>query len=65
MLITQSFTAEDKHRAIVREIGMRKHVYPDLVAAGRMTQATADRQIAVMQAIAADYARELEKERLL
>lgn len=36
-----------------REIVARFHVYPRLVAAGKLKQAKADRQIQVMRAIAA------------
>lgn len=48
------FTAADKLAAVRREIAMRRRVYPRWVEAGRMTQAKADEEIAVMEAIAAD-----------
>lgn len=35
-----------------REVSKRKHVYPRLVAEGKLTQARADREIEMMQAIA-------------
>jgi hypothetical protein len=35
-----------------REVGMREHVYPARVAAGKMTQAAADKQVAIMIEIA-------------
>jgi|AACY02.16.fsa_nt_gi hypothetical protein len=35
---------------------MRKRVYKRWVAEGKMTQAQMDREIAIMEAIAADYA---------
>lgn len=35
-----------------REVGMREHVYPGRVAAGKMTQANADKKIAIMLEIA-------------
>lgn len=47
--------AVDKLRCIEREIAMRKAVYPKWVASGRMKQDKADREIAVMEAVAADY----------
>jgi hypothetical protein len=47
--------AVDKLRCIEREIAMRKTVYPKWVASGRMKQDKADREIAVMESIAADY----------
>ena len=58
-------TATDKLREINREIGQRRRVYPRLVAAEKMTQQTADRQIAIMEAIRADYEPQANKERLL
>ena len=50
-----TFSREQKLKAAAREVAQRKKVYPRLVAAARMTQAFADEQIAVMQAIADDY----------
>lgn len=55
----------DKLACIRREIGMRKRVYPRWVAGGKMTQAKADAEISLMEAIAADYQRQVEGERLL
>jgi hypothetical protein len=54
-MLTAPFTREEKRKAIKREIGQREHVYPRLVASGKITQEFADRQIAVMRAILADY----------
>lgn len=51
-----TYTRQQKHEAAAREVKQRKRVYVRLVADGRMTQAFADEQIAVMQAIADDYA---------
>lgn len=42
-------SAADKLKAIKREIGQRKFVYPKLVASGKMTQAKANHEIAVME----------------
>lgn len=39
----------DEIAELQRELGMRKRVYADLVGTGRMNQAKADRQMAVMQ----------------
>jgi hypothetical protein len=47
--------AVDKLRCIEREIAMRKTVYPKWVASGRMRRDKADREIAILEAIAADY----------
>ena len=44
-----------KRACIKRELHLRGRVYPHRVIEGRMTQADADREIAVMQAILADY----------
>jgi len=52
-----------------REAGYRRFVYPKRVAAGKMRQAEADKEIALIDEIAADYGEiataEEEKERLL
>lgn len=49
------FTNQQKRDAALREVKYRKRVYASLVSDGRMTQAKADEQIAIMQAIADDY----------
>ncbi|MCF6120837.1 hypothetical protein L2449_28850 [Mesorhizobium muleiense] len=49
------FTARDKADCAEREVKQRQRVYPRLVSEGRMTQQLADRQTALMVAIAADY----------
>jgi hypothetical protein len=59
------FTAADKHREVLRELKMRKRVCPRWVEKGTMTAKDAARQIAIMEAIAADYADALEQERLI
>jgi hypothetical protein len=51
----QPVPTEEKVAHLRREIAMRRHVYPGLVASRRMTQDKADRGIAVMEAILADY----------
>ena len=48
-------TRDMKHACIKRELHMRGRVYPHRVSEGRMTQAESDQEIAVMQAILADY----------
>jgi hypothetical protein len=50
-----AFTFEQKLAAVVRETSFRRRVYARRVAEGKMTQKLADEQIAVMEAIAADY----------
>lgn len=48
-------TDDEKRRCAEREVKMRKRVYPRWVEQGRMTQEKADEEIALMEAIAADY----------
>jgi hypothetical protein len=50
-----SITDYDKLTCAVRELGFRQRTYARLVANGKMSQAQADHQIAVMKAIADDY----------
>lgn len=60
-----TFTAQDKLEAVERELAFRRRVYERRVADGKMTQQLADRQIAVFEAIAADYDEKAAGERLL
>ena len=60
-LLVDKFTAEEKYREALREVRMRREVYPRT----RVNQASARRRIAIMQEIADDYERLAEKERLL
>ena len=48
-------TNQEKYDCAVRELAMRRRVYPRWVSLGKMTQEKADREIALMQAIADDY----------
>ena len=59
------YSALEKRRAIEREIAIRKRVYPNRVLTGRMKQAQADRELALMEDIRADYARLEEAERFI
>lgn len=63
--MTDKFTATELQACAKRELGWRRHVYPNRVADGRMEQAKADREIAMMEAIAEHYAELAGKERLL
>jgi hypothetical protein len=63
--MTAEITPVEKLAAITRELGYRRYVYPRRVADGRMQQAAADRQIAIMEAIEADYREIVAKDRLL
>jgi hypothetical protein len=60
----QRFTARQKMQCAQRETGYRRFVYPKRVVAGKMTQADADKQIAIMDEIAADYGTLAKKEEL-
>lgn len=59
------FTAEQKRKAVERELTFRRRVYPRWIADGRMTQKLADEQIAIFETISADYAAAEKNERLI
>jgi hypothetical protein len=56
-----TFSLDDKLKVIERELALRKQVYPGSVKTGRMKQAEADFQIGVMEAIAIDIRRAIER----
>jgi hypothetical protein len=58
-------TAADKLKCAERELKQRYRVYARLVDKEKMTQQQADREIELMEEIAADYRALAEKERLL
>lgn len=58
-----TFTAAELAKIADRETGQRLHVYPRLVAAGRMTQAKADRETAGMREIARRLQAQAQTER--
>jgi len=51
----RKFTDAEKIAELRKEITMRKRVFPRWVADGRMKQADADRRIAILEEIAAEY----------
>lgn len=57
--------AIEKLRAIERELGFRRTVYPRRVAENKMTQKQAAYQLSVMEAIRDDYLKQVAKEQLL
>jgi hypothetical protein len=59
------YSAADLARCAEREVAMRRRVYPERVAIKRMSQALADREIAMMETIAAMLRKQAESERLL
>lgn len=59
------FTMEELRKCAEREFKKRDSVYPRWVAAGKLTQGQADRELAMMKAIASDYEERAKGERLL
>lgn len=55
----------DQVACVKRELAKRRHVYPRLVAAGKMQQAEADRETSRMRAVLATLEEVASKERLL
>jgi hypothetical protein len=54
-LFPMRFTSEQKCEAIERELSFRRRVFERRVAEGKMTQKKADYEIAIFEAILADY----------
>jgi len=52
-----TITDFDKLQCAVRELGFRRRVYARRVEQGKMKQAEADRELAVMECIRQDYHR--------
>jgi len=59
------FTTTEKHAAIVRELKMRRGVYPHWISVGKISPHVAAYQIAIMEAIAEDYEKLAQEERLI
>lgn len=59
------FPAEEKLRCVLRELAMRRRVYPRRITAGYMKPVVAMREIALMEEIVRDYEQQVEKERLV
>jgi hypothetical protein len=53
--VTAMFTDVQKQEEAERELKMRRRYYPGMVEKGKLTREKADRQIALMTEIAADY----------
>lgn len=58
-------TAADKLRCVERELRQRYRVYARMVAEGTMSERMKNREIAIMEEIAADLRATAERERLL
>lgn len=54
---TLPITLDAQVKEIEREIALRRRVYPRWTEAGKLSQAAAERQIAVMEAVAATLRR--------
>ena len=52
-----TITVHDKLQCVVRELGFRHRTYPRMIENRKMSQAQADREIAVMESIVQDYRR--------
>ena len=53
-----NYPSARKVQCIDRELGMRKRLYPRFVEQKKITQEFADEEIAVLESIRDDYARE-------
>jgi hypothetical protein len=60
--VAETFTAAELADCAEREVRQRQRAYPRWVEAGRMTQQLADRQTALMQAIARKLRAEADAE---
>lgn len=60
--MSDRFTARQKQQAAAREVAQRKRVYQRLVDNHRMNPADAEREIAIMQEIEADYRQRADAE---
>jgi hypothetical protein len=56
------FSDEDKLACLQRELTMRRRLYPHRVRNGLMAQPEADREIALIEAIMADYRAKVQPE---
>ena len=63
--MTDVITATDKLACAEREVKMRERVYPRWIEDGRISAGKAAHEIATMKAIAEDYRKAAESERLL
>ncbi len=62
-LFIGQITLDDMHREIVREIKVRKSIYPNWIANGRITQVSADYRILVLEAAALKLSEMMLKEK--
>ena len=60
--MTPRFTNRQKMQCVQRELGYRRFVYAKRVADGKMKQAKADEEIALMEEISAEYGAAAEQD---
>jgi hypothetical protein len=58
------YTAADKLKEVERELYFRRRVYKGMIERNQMTRKTADKQIAIMEAIAEDYRQQVKANEL-
>lgn len=63
--MTDAITNADKLACAKRELRMREQVYPRWIAQGKIKEAQARHEFAVMRAIVDDYQKLADAERLL
>lgn len=52
----RTYTVQEKRECVQRELTMRRKMYPHWIASGKLERAKAMHELAVMEAILADYA---------
>lgn len=60
-----TFSTGEKLKEVLRELNMRRHVYPQLVGRGKLRQEEANRRINILEEIAADLRKVEASERLI
>jgi hypothetical protein len=59
------FTADQKYHEVLRELALRRKLYPRWIAEGRVSEEEAKKRINIMAEIADDYDEQVKQERLL
>lgn len=59
------FTAEEKYQELMRELKLRRRLYPHWIVMGKLDEAEAKRRIETLEEIAQEYAQQAQGERLL
>lgn len=58
------YTTAEKLKEVERELYYRRRIYPKWIATNALTQKMAAKQIAIMEAIAEDYRRQVDAMKL-